>query len=59
MLFVLDDTLSPKFEDTKRYKSLIGKLFYLIVTRLNIVFAVSVLSLYMHDPQQCHWDACH
>ena len=41
---VLDDTLSPKFEDTKRYKSLIGKLIYLIITSPDITFVVSVLS---------------
>ena len=47
---VLDDTLSPKFEDTKRYKSLIGKLIYLIVTKPDITFVVSVLSQYIQDP---------
>ena len=46
---VLDDTSSPKFEDTKRYKSMIGKLIYLIVIRADIIFAVTVLSQYMQD----------
>ena len=56
---VLDDTRSPKVEDIKRYKSLIGNLIYLTMTRPNITFVVSVLSQYMQDPQQCHWDACY
>ena len=47
---VLYDTLSPKFEDTKRYMSLIGKLIYLTMTRPDITFAISLLSRYMQDP---------
>ena len=29
------------------------------MTRPDITFVVSVLSQYMQDPQQCHWDACY
>ena len=32
------------FEDPKRYKILVGKLNYLIVTRLDIVHSISVVS---------------
>ena len=37
------DTSSPLFEDANRYRRLLGKLIYLIVTRPDIVYAVSVL----------------
>ena len=47
---VLDDTSSSKFEDTKRYMSLIRKLIYLTVARPNITFAISVLNQYRQDP---------
>lgn len=48
---ILDDTSSPKFEDTKWHKILIRKLIYLIVVRPDITFEVNVLSHYMQDPQ--------
>ena len=32
------------FEDPKRYRKLVGKLNYFIVTRSNIAYSVSVLS---------------
>ncbi|GAA0158728.1 hypothetical protein LIER_15675 [Lithospermum erythrorhizon] len=34
-----------------------GKLIYLSHTRLDIAFAVSLVSQYMHDPHQGHLDA--
>ena len=43
------------FEDLERYKRLVGKLNYLIVTRLDIAYSVSVLSRYMLSPIVSHW----
>ena len=41
----------------ERYRRLVGKLNYLTITRLNISFAVSVLSQFMKDPRLPHWEA--
>ena len=48
-----------KYNDEKRidstyYKSLIGSLRYLTVTRPNIVFGVGLLSRFMEEPHACH-----
>ena len=43
------------FEDPKRYRRLVGKLNYLIVTRPDIVHSVSVVSQYMSSPTVDHW----
>lgn len=42
------------FLDKRKYQRLIGKLIYLSHTRPNIVFVVSVVSRYMHSPQEAH-----
>jgi len=34
---------------------LIGKLIYLTVTRLDIIFTVSVLNRFMHEFREAHW----
>jgi Reverse transcriptase (RNA-dependent DNA polymerase) len=44
--------------DKERYQRLVGRLIYLIHTRLDISFAVSVVSRYMHDPRKGHMDEC-
>ena len=48
------DTLSSLLEDANHYKRFSGKLIYLTVTCLNIVYAVSVLSQFMQKPQGVH-----
>ena len=40
----------------ERYHRLVGKLNYLTITRLNISFAISVLSQFMKDPRLPHWE---
>jgi hypothetical protein len=41
--------------DKHQYQRLVGRLIYLCHTRPYIVYAVSIVSRYMHDPH--HWDA--
>ena len=43
--------------DEGLYRSLIGCLMYLIATRPNIVFVVSLLSRYMHCASKIHFQA--
>ena len=43
------------FEDSKRYRRLVGKLNYLIVTRPDIAYSVSVVSQYTSSPTIDHW----
>ncbi|XP_019150387.1 PREDICTED: uncharacterized protein LOC109147209 [Ipomoea nil] len=43
--------------DRERYRRLIGKLNYLTITRPDISFAVSVLSQFLENPCDTHWDA--
>ena len=43
--------------DQGRYKRLIEKLIYLIVTKADITFAVGVLSRFMHQSREVHWIA--
>lgn len=43
--------------DRERYQRLVGKLIYLSHTRLDIAYAVSLVSQYMHHPYTSHMDA--
>ena len=43
------------FGDLERYRKLLGKLNYLIVTRLDITHSVNVVSQYMSSPTIDHW----
>ena len=51
----IDTDTSPI--DSKAYQVLVGQLLYLTKTRLDICYTTSILSRYMHSPQQAHWDA--
>ena len=46
---------SEIFEDPERYRRLVGKLNYLIVTHPDIAHSVSVVSQYMSSPTIDHW----
>ncbi|XP_027934022.1 uncharacterized protein LOC114189605 [Vigna unguiculata] len=41
--------------DASRYKSLIGSLLYLTITRPDIMYATSLLSTFMQKPSQIHY----
>ena len=43
------------FEDPERYRTLVGKLNYLTLTRFDIAHSVSVVSQYMSSPTVDHW----
>jgi len=43
--------------DSSKYRRLVGKLLYLTITRPDISFAVSVVSQFLQEPCQSHWDA--
>lgn len=43
--------------DEGHYRRLIGCLMYLTATRLNIMFAASLLSRFMHCPSETHLKA--
>ena len=50
------DKTTTLLEDSGQYRRLVGKLIYLIVTRLDIAYAVSVLSQFMQAPRVVHLD---
>jgi hypothetical protein len=49
------DILSPK--DATRYRSIVGALQYLILTRPDISFSVDKVCQYLHSPTSVHWTA--
>ncbi|KAK2970814.1 hypothetical protein RJ640_010086 [Escallonia rubra] len=44
-------------DDPEKYRRLVGKLNYLIVTRPDIAYAVSTVSQFMSEPTVKHWAA--
>eukprot|EP00253_Pinus_taeda_P005098 PITA_05098 len=48
---------SSKDFDPSLYKSIVGSLMYLTATRLDIMYAVSLISRFMERPKEAHWQA--
>ena len=44
-------------QDPERYRRLVGKLNYLIITRLDISFPLNVVSQFLQSPCDSHLDA--
>ena len=53
----LDGESGEVFDNVGRYWRLVTKLIYLIVTRLDITYAIGVVSRFMHAPCKPHWEA--
>jgi hypothetical protein len=49
--------VGPDFDDPSLYRSLVGALQYLTITRPDIAHAVSVVSQFMHKPSISHFQA--
>jgi hypothetical protein len=47
------EVLSP--EDATRYRSIVGALQYLTLTRPDVSFAVNKVCQYLHSPTTIHW----
>ncbi|CAN1338667.1 Retrovirus-related Pol polyprotein from transposon TNT 1-94 [Linum perenne] len=52
-----DKTGEAKLADRGRYQQLVGKLIYLSHTRPDITYAVGLVSQFMHEPTEEHWEA--
>ena len=52
---ILNDGSPPV--DASRYRSLIGGMQYLSLTRPDVSYAINKLAQYMHSPRQAHWTA--
>jgi histone deacetylase 1/2 len=52
---IAGDLLSD--EDATRYKSIVGALQYLTITRPDLAFAVNKVCQYLHSPTTEHWTA--
>lgn len=51
----LEESVGPKIQDLTLYRSLVGALQYLTITRPNISYAVQQVCLFMHDPWESHY----
>jgi histone deacetylase 1/2 len=44
-------------QDATRYRSIVGALQYLTLTRLDIAFSVNKVCKFLHSPYTAHWEA--
>lgn len=51
----LSNSSGPLYDDISHYRSLVGGLKYLTITRSNISFSINKVALYMDAPRLDHW----
>lgn len=54
----LSKTEGEVFTDPSLYRSVVGTLQYLTLTRPDIAYSVNKLSQFLHSPTTLHWKAC-
>ena len=54
---MLDDGQSLGSEDSTRYRSIVGALQNITLTRPDLAFAVNIVCQYLHSPTTAHWIA--
>jgi hypothetical protein len=52
----LNNTDGDLLHDPSSFRRLVGRLIYLTISRPNIVFPVNLLSQFMHQPRQSHYN---
>ncbi|CAA7023524.1 unnamed protein product [Microthlaspi erraticum] len=53
----LSTVVSPLLDDPKKYRRLMGRLIYLLNTRPELSYSVHLLSQFMKEPTEAHWQA--
>lgn len=47
----------PFFSDPIKYRCLVGRLVYLLVTRHELCYSIHLMSQFMKAPREAHWEA--
>ena len=48
---------TPLLADPKKYRRLVGRLVYLMITRPELCYTIHLLSQFMQQPREAHWNA--